>query len=132
MKLPLRAIPMKKRKALLPKKYKNFSTLISKKTTAGFTPLGVNFHTVNILENKTFEIVADITEARGDDDLMIHFVHAYDDGSFPAPGGNLLDFKPDIDNFETTITLGNVTYKAIYDKENVWGLIYVQITESKN
>lgn len=91
-------------------------------------PLGTNFHTVNLFENNKFEIVADITDARSDNALMIHFVHAYEDGSFPSPGGNELDFNPNIDRFEYSVQINNINYKAIYDKENVWGLIYIQIT----
>lgn len=93
-------------------------------------PLGTNFHTVNLLEDNKFEVVADITDARTHEyDLMIHFAHANEDGSFPEPGGNLLDYTPDVDPFNIKLTINGVEYNCIYDKENCWGLIYFKIYE---
>lgn len=92
-------------------------------------PLGKNFHTINVLADNKFEVVVDITNATatGGNDLMIHFVHAKDDGTFGT--GGELDFKPDIDTFNIEKTINDMKYTLIYDKSNCFGLPYLQVEE---
>lgn len=94
-------------------------------------PLGTNFHKANLLEDGAFEIVVDVTNAKNElgDKLMIHFVHAKEDGTFGSGGD--LDFKPTtLEAFEKTVDCGDFRYTLTYDKTTCYGLVYLSVAEN--
>ncbi len=84
-----------------------------------------NTHRVVLLEDGKFEIVADLS-SMGADALIVHFVGANEDGSFPTGGGT--DFKPEVDTFSAELTVGNTTYEMVYDKDRFFGCVGIFIT----
>ncbi len=90
-------------------------------------PLGNNFHTVKLAEDKTFQVLLDVTGAPaiiGSDQIMLHFVQRNADGSVGE--GGALDFKPEhLETFAVSVTLGNSKYNLTYDKSNCFGLVYL-------